>query len=194
MLSPQDSISTEQLQLPGMGVADPGSPSRPRREDGFLKPPDFPDVDPKVFKPEGGELSPWQKAQLKREYVRIADAAADIEIKRNLASADIRGRDEDRNSEHRDRDEQRQSCLENERWERLDRRVVRYAMLALFFSATLAAILLSFLGFGSGDVGARIMPAPVVVVAVVAAQRLGALSGSGRASIWDWLVQRREEK
>jgi len=81
----------------------------------------------------------------------------------------------------RDRDERRRSQLETERWERLDRRVERYALLAIFFLGAVAAVVLA-------------APGAPVAISVLAGLRLRAVSGRSAASIWDWLILRQEGK
>ena len=75
----------------------------------------------------------------------------------------------------RDWDERRRSQLETERWERLDRRVERYALLVIFFLGAIATIA---------------SPGAPVAILVLAGLRLGALNGRDGASIWDWLIRR----
>jgi hypothetical protein len=189
MLSTKDSIPLEQLQLPGMGGADRRGYASSAQQDSPTAP-DVQELAPKILKPEGGELSPWQKMQLDREYVQIADAVADTEIKREAATARIREGEENRRSAHWDRDQRRLSTLETERWERMDRRVERYAMLVVFLLATVATILLSFLTFHSHQAELRIAPGMPSAIALAAALRLRVLSDSSRTSIWDWLIRR----
>jgi hypothetical protein len=75
----------------------------------------------------------------------------------------------------RDWDERRRSQLETERWERLDRRVERYALLVTFFLGAVATIA---------------SPGPPVAILVLAGLRLQALNARDGASIWDWLIRR----
>lgn len=132
----------------------------------------FPDEEPRVYKPEAGELSPWQKAQLDRFYVELDQTAADTQIKRARASARIRADDENRAAEHRDRDERRKVEL-----------VAHCVAIAVF---ALAAIVLSIAALGSPQTEVRL--SPVAAVALVAGLR--ALRPGGRSSIWDWLMRR----
>lgn len=137
----------EQLRFPGMDsldLLDPPplvgtGPDLPRRAD-------LPDFEPGVLKAERGELSPWQKFQLDREYVHLDQTVAGSQIKRAAAVAE----------------------LETERWERMDRRVVRYAILAFILLMTVAAIVLAFLTAGSDPAQTRIPPgAPVALVGIL---------------------------
>ena len=82
-------------------------------------------------------------------------------------------------SVERDWDERRRSQLETERWERLDRRVERYALLVIFFLGAVAALVLA-------------APGAPVAISVLAGLRLRALNGREGASIWDWLIRRQE--
>jgi hypothetical protein len=75
----------------------------------------------------------------------------------------------------RDWDERRRSQLETERWERLDRRVERYALLVIFFLGAVATIA---------------SPGAPIAILVLAGLRLQALNGREGASIWDWLIRR----
>jgi len=81
----------------------------------------------------------------------------------------------------RDWDERRRSQLETERWERLDRRVERYALLVVFFLGAVATI-------------AAAAPGAPVAISVLAGLRLRALNGHEVTSFWDWLIQRRETR
>lgn len=182
----------EQLQLPGMGPADPregaaGQGSKP------LEPPTFPD-EPRVFKPEGGELSPWQQARLDREHADLDRTAAETEIIKGAASAAIEERERTREATHWDNHQRRESELETERWNRQDRRVERYVMLALLVIAAVAAIVLAFLTLESGQGGGVPATSGTGVVALVAGLRLRALGRGDSASIWDWLIQRQGSK
>jgi hypothetical protein len=80
--------------------------------------------------------------------------------------------------------------LENERWERVDRRVQRYVMLGLIVIGAVSAIVMAFLTLNSSDPAIRISPGAGVTVSIVAGLRLRALSGGETTSIWDWLLQR----
>jgi hypothetical protein len=77
----------------------------------------------------------------------------------------------------RDWDERRRSQLETERWERLDRRVERYALLVIFFIGAIGGIVLA-------------APGPQLAISVLAGLRLRALNDREGASIWDWLIRR----
>lgn len=178
-LKPRRRLRSEQLRLPGMepDLPDPSDVIGQKPES--LKPPNFPG-EPLIFKPEGGDLSPWQRARLDREYVQIAQIVADTEIKQELARAGIRERDEKREGKQRHRDELRKSKLETKRCERQDRRIERYVMLALFSLATLVAALRT--------------PIALPAIAVVAGLQLRVLLGNDRTSVWEWLIRRGEQK
>jgi hypothetical protein len=137
----------EQLRFPGMDSLDLVDPPRVvGAGPGLARHPALPDFEPGVIKAERGELSPWQKLQLDREYVHLDQTVAGNQIKRATAVAE----------------------LETERWERLDRRVVRYAILAFILLVTVAAIVLAFLTAGSDPAQARISPGvPVALVGVL---------------------------
>ena len=77
----------------------------------------------------------------------------------------------------RDRDERRRSQLETERWERLDRRIERYALLVIFFVGAVTALVLA-------------LPGAPVAISVLAGLRLRALNDREGASVWDWLIRR----
>lgn len=79
----------------------------------------------------------------------------------------------------RDWDERRRSQLETERWERLDRRIERYALLVIFFLGAVTALALA-------------PPGAPVAVSVLAGLRLRALNAREGASIWDWLIRRQK--
>lgn len=80
--------------------------------------------------------------------------------------------------------------IENERWERVDRRVQRYVMLGLIVVGAVSTIVMAFLTLNSSDPIIRISPGAGVTVSIVAGLRLRALSGGETTSIWDWLLQR----
>lgn len=80
-------------------------------------------------------------------------------------------------SVERDWDERRRSQLETERWERLDRRVERYALLVIFFIGAISSIVFA-------------APGPQLAISALAGLRLRALNGREGASIWDWLIRR----
>lgn len=79
--------------------------------------------------------------------------------------------------------EREHSRLENERWERVDRRVHRFVMLALLVITVVSMIVMAFLALNSGDTGFRITPGAGVsgLVALVAGLLLRALNGKGDA-------------
>jgi hypothetical protein len=145
-----------------------------------LTPPTFPG-EPKVFKPEGGDLRPWQKVQLDQEYVELGKHAATTRIRTAEAGAGLWERKEHLKADHRDRDERRASELETERWNRIDRRVERYATLGLFVLTALASIALAFLTLDSDEIGVRITPSAPAAVAIIVGLRLRALGRGDRA-------------
>jgi hypothetical protein len=171
----------EQLRFPGMessSLPDPAAVIGEGAE--TITPPTFPG-EPKVFKPEKGEMSPWERAELDREYVEIGKLVAHTRIETAEANAGIREREEHLKADHRDRDERRASELETERWNRKDRRVERYVMLGLFALIALASIALAFLTLDSDEIGMRITPSAPAAVAIIVGLRLRALSRSDRA-------------
>jgi hypothetical protein len=142
----------------------------------------------------GSELGPFERVRLEREYVELDDAAADTQIRKEMAAANIRERERSQEAERLDRARWRASELETEKWERLDRRVWRYVTLAIFVVAAVSTIVMAFLTSSSGDTGIRISPGVGIsaCVTVVAGLLLRALNGGKNASVWEWLLQRGE--
>jgi hypothetical protein len=182
----------EQLRLPGMGPADPREGAAGQGSK-LLEPPTFPD-EPRVFKPEGGELSPWQQVRLDREHADLDRTAAETEIMRAAAAAEIEERRQAREAAHWDSHQRRESELETARVDRRGRQVERYVMLALLVIAGFAVIVLTFLTLESGQGGRVPATSGAGVVALVASLRLLALGRGDSASIWDWLIQRQGSK
>jgi hypothetical protein len=94
----------EQLRFPGMEASDLPDPAAVVGKETEDPPPPF-QGKPKVLKPEGGDLSPWQRAQLDREYVEIGKLEAATQIESAEASAGLWEREEHLKADHRARDE-----------------------------------------------------------------------------------------
>jgi hypothetical protein len=158
-----------------------------------LEPPIFPDSEPRIFKPERiDQLDPFEMARLDRTYVEMGQVTLNLQLRKAMAAAVIRERELGREADNLDRVQRRASELETEKWERVDRRVQRYAMLVLLIIAAVAAITLAFLTLNSSEAAVRITPGAGVVVAIVAGLRLRALGDGDSTSIWDWLIRRQE--
>jgi hypothetical protein len=152
-----------------------------------------PDAEPRIFRSErGGELNPFERARLDREYIEQGDAATDTEIRKAMAAARIREREESQEAMRLDRAQRRASELETEKYDREDRRLLLRVILALLVIAVLATIAMAVLSLNSGNasVGLNLGAGFSAAVAIVTGLLLRALTGGGRASIWDWLLQR----
>jgi ABC-type multidrug transport system fused ATPase/permease subunit len=147
--------------------------------------------EPRIYKAEGGELSPWQRLQLDKQYVEIAQVAVGTQIKQAESDARIRDTDATREATHREWDERRQDELETARWERQDRRVERYVFLVIFLLGTIAAIVLAFMAVDTREL--QITPSAPLAVSILAGLRLRSLRNSDSASFWGWLIHRQEK-
>jgi hypothetical protein len=172
----------EQLLFPGMGPSElPDLTAVVGPSKDSVLPPSFPDAEPVIFKEEGGELSPFQKAQLDARLAEIDQVVAAT-----------RERKKKRKAKERDRDERRASELKTARWERIDRRVERYVLLSIFLLGAMGAVALGFVASSSNQAELTVSPGASVAVSVIAGLRLRALDGGDRTSMWDWLISRQK--
>jgi hypothetical protein len=115
---------------------------------------------------------------------------AETKIRKAKARAEVRDQDERRRAEELDRTERRRAEMEDERWERVDRRIERYVLLAVFVLGAIAAICLALLTVHSNQDGIRATPAAGAVVPALAVLRLRSLAQPQGSSL-SWFGRRR---
>lgn len=124
-----------------------------------LEPPTFRDAEPRIFRSApGAELDPLERVRLERAYVDLEDAAADTEIRKAMAAARIREREQSQEAERLDRAQRRASELETEKWNREDRRRRRNVMLSLLAITVVSTIVMAFLTVKSTEAGIQFGP------------------------------------